>query len=88
MKRGLRCGGRIWSYMGGRGTYTQVAKVQELASHCFEVTHTSVELAYSQCLEREFLDRVLDHFMSTYDWHQRCLPWTAHTLLAMSVRKG
>lgn len=63
-------------------TYIQAAEGQKwrlkVAPSCFkEITWASVGLAESQHLEREFMDRVLDCFMSTYnsfDWYQHCLP--------------
>lgn len=52
--------------------YTWATKAQEqgvkIATHCFkEATQAAAELAQSQCQERKFIDRVLDHFQATYD---------------------
>lgn len=74
-------------------TDTQAAEVQEwgfeMVTCSFEeAAYITAELAEPQNQEREFLDRVLDHFGATYDipdWHQYCLLQTAHSLPELGV---
>lgn len=69
-----------------RHAYTQAAEVQEwgleIATRCFdETTCTVTELAESKQQEREFMDRILDCFVATYDtpdWCKHCLLRSHH----------